>query len=139
MNANELGQMLGAFALLLAVAYAVIAANRRRLTNPTPYLAAGAMVFLLAVVTASQNDLPSPYLLSCYMIWCFLLFRFKRNAAVPPSGMARLNAIWLAVLLVWGLLGGDESSRSGAAIMGMASVVIGLAWKWVRMVPLRAR
>lgn len=137
------GETLGTLMMLLLVAYGVMAVNRKRLENPTPYVAAGALVLLLGGATASQEENSGPAMVSVFIIWCFLLWRFKRNAKVNPSGLGRINAVWLSILLViavWTLgYSGDRSMAPAAAWVGVFSMTVGLLWKWVRLVPLTQR
>lgn len=132
------GYVIGQVVLLWGVSALTLYVNRHRRTNPTPYIAAGLICALPPFVLGDEAPLG---FLSSYITWLSLLWRYKLVANVPPTGLARLNAIFLASLVL--IAAANMSNQYGlstieaASVTGMCWIIAGLLWKWVRLVPLK--
>lgn len=138
--AFALGEALGSFAMMLLVSVVVLFINRRRKENPTPYIAAGVICFVLAVMTA-LSDRAAPHLVALYVTWLLLLWRYKKESNKQPSRLGRANAIWLGLVLVlclWTLgASGDRAVPALMASIGVFSIAAGTLVKWVLLAPKR--
>lgn len=136
---GRIGYVIGQLAVMSAISVVTLYLNRERRANPTPYLAAGAICATLTLVTVGEDSGLTYF--STFIVWLALLWRFKIEARVPATGLARVNAIYLALLLVFAALSiGDQygvTTTQTVSALGMASIVAGLLWKWVRLVPLK--
>ena len=135
-----IGEAFGSFALMALVSVVVLFINRSRKENPTPYIAAGMICFLLAAMTA-MSDRAAPHLSALYVTWLILLWRYKKESNKQASRLGRANAIWLGLVLVicvWSLVAsGDRSVPALMASIGLFSIAVGALAKWVMLAPKR--
>lgn len=133
-----LGEALGSFALMALVSVVVLFLNRSRKENPTPYIAAGMICFVLASMTA-LSDRAAPHLSALYVMWLILLWRYKKESNKQASRLGRANAVWLGFVLVlcfWTLLAsGDRAVPALIASIGVFSIAAGALAKWVMLAP----
>ena len=139
-GAFAFGEAMGSFAMMLVVGVVVLLINRKRKENPTPYIAAGVICFVLASMTA-LSDRAAPHLVALYVTWLLLLWRYKKESNKQPSRLGRANAIWLGfvlVLCIWTLgWSGDRSVPALMASIGIFSIAAGALAKWVMLAPKR--
>lgn len=137
--AVRVGSILGGWAVLFGVCVLTMFVNRSRKSKPTPYLAAGGICGVIAALV--QADTAPLMWFACYMNWLYLLWRYKNESSSPSTGLSRLNAVWHGLLLLGGIVAlvNDEytvSNVGGWALAGMFSILVGLVWRWIRMVPM---
>lgn len=139
MLAARIGEVIGGFAFLYAIAFCILFANKKRKQNPSPYLAAGVVCGILAIATSAQKP-ESTAPIACYLLWLSLVFRYESEASIPPSGLSRIRWIAHGLMLVGCFLPLDQEYGLNNAIafayFGWAMIVIGVLWSWVRMVPM---
>lgn len=135
--AYAIGWALGSFLVFLFIAAIVLFLSKRHRDRPSPYIAAGVLCFLFALVSAkSAYDGPNWVGLYACIVWIY--WRYKRSSNSTPSRLGRANAIWLGLLLltsVWALSSRDMSVPSLLAAVGIFSVMTAALVKWVLLAP----
>lgn len=142
MNGFAVGELTGAFfvaALLPVLALIVyrLPPLRRRLLQA--YVVAAALVWwlpLAAISGSSSEHKVALYLFVCYLVLVALYWGYRRAAKRPPSGWARLHALWHFVVVggvLFAVLASPdlESAYVAGTFFGGAVLVASFALRWV--------